>query len=111
METLNILYVGSIPHLIREELSMRMPHGFALTFLDDVFDVRTRVELIRMIDFLLGFPRGFGEEMKIMLHLKLVQLLSAGYDRFNIEAQHNWVYLSPTTEAPIKLPLQNTQFS
>jgi lactate dehydrogenase-like 2-hydroxyacid dehydrogenase len=88
-----------------------MPHGFALTFLDDVFDVRTRAERIRMTDHLLGFPRDFGEEMKIMLHLKLVQLLSAGYDRFNIEAQHNWVYLSPTTEAPIKLPLQNTQFS
>ena len=86
METLNILYVGSIPHLIREELSLRLPHGFALTFLDDVSDVRTRVERLRMTDFLLGFPRGFGEEMKIMTHLKLVQLLSAGYDRFNIEA-------------------------
>ncbi len=85
METLNILYVGSIPHLIREELSLRLPHGFALTFLDDVSDVRTRVERLRMTDFLLGFPRGFGEEMKIMTHLKLVQLLSAGYDRFNIE--------------------------
>ena len=86
METLNILYVGSILHLIREELSLRLPHGFALTFLDDVSDVRTRVERLRMTDFLLGFPRGFGEEMKIMTHLKLVQLLSAGYDRFNIEA-------------------------
>lgn len=86
METLNILYVGSIPHLIREELSLRLPHGFALTFLDDVSDVRTRVERLRMTDFLLGFPRGFGEEMKIMTHLKLVQLLSAGYDRFNIDA-------------------------
>ena len=86
METLNILYVGSIPHLIREELSLRLPHGFALTFLDDVSDARTRVERLRMTDFLLGFPRDFGEEMKIMTHLKLVQLLSAGYDRFNIEA-------------------------
>ena len=56
METLNILYVGSIPHLIREELSLRLPHGFALTFLDDVSDVRTRVERLRMTDFLLGFP-------------------------------------------------------
>ncbi|MCW3987583.1 MAG: 2-hydroxyacid dehydrogenase [Candidatus Bathyarchaeota archaeon] len=83
---MNILYVGSIPHLIREELSLRLPHGFALTFLDDVSDVRTRVERLRMTDFLLGFPRGFGEEMKIMTHLKLVQLLSAGYDRFNIDA-------------------------
>jgi len=67
-------------------MSLSLPHGFALTFLEDVSDARTRVERIRMTDFLLGFPRDFGEEMKIMPHLKLVQLLSAGYDRFNIKA-------------------------
>jgi phosphoglycerate dehydrogenase-like enzyme len=35
---------------------------------------------------MLGFPRDFREEMKDVSHLKLVQLLSAGYDNFNIEA-------------------------
>jgi len=86
VETLNILYVGSVPNQIREELSLRLPHGFALTFLEDVSDVRIRVERMRKTDFLLGFPRDFGEEIESMHHLKLVQLLSAGYDRFNVEA-------------------------
>ena len=86
METLNILYVGSMPHLIQEELSLRLPHGFVLTFLKDVSDAHTRIENIRKTDFLLGFPRDFREEMEFMPDLKLVQLLSAGYNRFNIEA-------------------------
>jgi phosphoglycerate dehydrogenase-like enzyme len=86
VETLNILYVGSVPNRIREELSLRLPHGFHLTFLDDSTDIHTQVTNIRKTDFLLGFPRDFGEEMESMSHLKLVQLLSAGYDRFNVEA-------------------------
>jgi phosphoglycerate dehydrogenase-like enzyme len=86
VETLNILYVGSVPNRIREELSLRLPHGFHLTFLDDSADVHTQVASIQKTDFLLGFPRDFGEEMESTSHLKLVQLLSAGYDRFNVEA-------------------------
>jgi phosphoglycerate dehydrogenase-like enzyme len=82
----NILYVGSVPPRIREELASQLPHGFHLTFLDDAVNKSTRNASLRQTDFLLGFPRDFGEEMAVMPQLKLVQLLSAGYDGFNVEA-------------------------
>lgn len=86
VDVFNILYVGAVPQRIRDELAARLPPGFHLTFLDDVGDDAPRNAMLRQTDFLLGFPRDFGEELSVMPRLKLVQLLSAGYDAFNVEA-------------------------
>ncbi len=86
MNRFNILYVGAVPQRIRDELAARLPPGFRLTFLDDAGDDAARHAMLRQTDFLLGFPRDFGEELAVMPRLKLVQLLSAGYDAFNVEA-------------------------
>ena len=86
VDVFTILYVGAVPQQIRDELAARLPHGFCLTFLDDAGDDAARNAMLRQTDFLLGFPRDFGEELAVMPRLKLVQLLSAGYDDFNVEA-------------------------
>ncbi len=86
VDVFNILYVGAVPHQIRDELAARLPPSFRLTFLDDAGTATDRNAMLRQTDFLLGFPRDFGDELAVMPRLKLVQLLSAGYDDFNVEA-------------------------
>lgn len=82
----NILYISEVPALIREELIKKLPEGFKLNFYSDYVDTQ-KVEVIKDSHFILGFPRDFTEEnLKQCKSLKMVQLLSAGYDYFNVEA-------------------------
>ena len=83
MEKLTILFSGSLPDLIRKELHARLPQDFELEFLNDK-PTSERAESVRKADFLMGSPRGCPEGFEEASKLKLVQLLSAGYDMFDV---------------------------
>ena len=74
-----------MPSLIREELIKKLPVGFKLNFHSD-FNEPQKIDVIKDSHFILGFPRDFTvENLKQCKNLKMVQILSAGYDYFNIE--------------------------
>jgi phosphoglycerate dehydrogenase-like enzyme len=86
LENLSIIYIGEVPDLIREELIERLPKGFNLQFYSD-YDKQKKNEALRNCNFILGFPRSFTiENLKKCKKLSMVQLLSAGYDYFDVEA-------------------------
>lgn len=75
-----------MPALIREELIKKLPVGFKLNFYSD-YDENQKIEVLKDSHFILGFPRDFTvENLKQCKNLKMVQLLSAGYDYFNVKA-------------------------
>jgi phosphoglycerate dehydrogenase-like enzyme len=69
------------------ELSLRMkPAGFALTKLSPRATAAETAEAVRNAEYLLGFPRYLPDEAYAnAARLKLVQVLSAGYDFLNVE--------------------------
>ena len=84
--TYRILYYGSVPEAVREELIRRLPEGFELEFYSEIETEEERRAFLRKADFIMGFPRGFtSEDMDTAENLKMVQLLSAGYDYFDVE--------------------------
>jgi len=62
-----------------------LPEGFNLDILSDV-DVEKKKESLKRAHILMGFPKGFTvDDLRSMENLRFVQLLTAGYDYFNIE--------------------------
>jgi len=75
-----------VPTLIKDELINKLPDGFKLNFYSD-YDETQKIDVLKDSHFILGFPRDFTvENLKQCRNLKMVQLLSAGYDYFNVEA-------------------------
>jgi phosphoglycerate dehydrogenase-like enzyme len=86
-----VLYHGSVPEAVREELFRKLPEGFKLEFHSEIETEKKRKDSLREADFIMGFPSGFtNEDMLTAENLKMVQLLSAGYDNFNIELAGKW---------------------
>jgi lactate dehydrogenase-like 2-hydroxyacid dehydrogenase len=84
--TYQILYYGSVPEAVREELIRRLPEGFKLEFYSEIKTEEKRRAYLRKVDFIMGFPRDFtDEDMDTAENLKMVQLLSAGYDYFDVD--------------------------
>ena len=84
MEKQLIQYSGAVPDVIRKRLYSELPDGFELEFLNEKKDPKEKEESLKKTSYIMGFPRGFTEEMRMAPHLKLVQLLSAGYDSFDV---------------------------
>ena len=85
MSKFNILYMGSVPEVIRCELRSRVPEGFALEFLNDKPEGEKN-RFLKETHFIMGFPRSISSrELRLSENLKMVQLLSAGYDDFDVE--------------------------
>ena len=85
MDHYNILYAGQVPNLVREELENNLPEGFSFTFFEELGE-KSKTAALEEADFLLGFPRGFtSKNLFSAKRLKMVQLLSAGYDYFDVE--------------------------
>ncbi|KON31486.1 hypothetical protein AC482_00800 [miscellaneous Crenarchaeota group-15 archaeon DG-45] len=85
MSKFNILYVGSVPEAIREELRSRLPEGFALEFLDEG-PPEERAGLLSEAHFIMGFPGSITPRaLRMAGNLRMVQLLSAGYDELDME--------------------------
>lgn len=86
MHKFSILYDGEIPQLMRKEMCLRLPKGCKLEFLSDKSSKDERDASLQNADFLMGFPTTISEDqLKSAKNLKLVQLLSAGYDTFDVE--------------------------
>ncbi len=86
MRKLNVLYVGQIPDPIRKELSLRLPVGLALEFLSDKSTNAERLESLQSAHFLMGFPDSISaDDLETATNLRLVQLLSAGYEVFDVQ--------------------------
>ena len=82
----NIVYIGDVPSLVRDELYSRLPDGFSLSLWTEKPTDQERKELLRQAHFIMGFPRTLSQdELELAKNLKLVQLLSAGYDSFDID--------------------------
>lgn len=85
MSKFKILYIGSVPDAIRCELHSRVPEGFTLEFLHDKSEEEID-DCLREAHFIMGFPRSItSRELKLSENLRMVQLLSAGYDAFDVE--------------------------
>jgi phosphoglycerate dehydrogenase-like enzyme len=81
-----ILYFGEVPLEIREKLEESLPEGYVLEFYSDKESKEECHEALNRAEFILGFPRGLSrEELVRCENLKMVQLLSAGYDYFDID--------------------------
>jgi phosphoglycerate dehydrogenase-like enzyme len=86
MQKLNILYEGQIPKTIRKELCLLLPEGFELEFSSDKTTKDERAESLQKAHFLMGFPGPISaDELETATSVKLVQLLSAGYELFDVE--------------------------
>ena len=82
----NILYAGQVPSLIRKELENNLPEEFSLVFYENLNE-EGKITALEEADFLMGFPRGFtSENLFSAKKLKMVQLLSAGYDYFDVKS-------------------------
>jgi phosphoglycerate dehydrogenase-like enzyme len=65
-----------------------LPPGFDIEILDAA-DPRRRIEQLESADFLMGFLRGMPlgrDDYRHLKRVKLIQLLSAGYDNIDLEA-------------------------
>jgi phosphoglycerate dehydrogenase-like enzyme len=65
-----------------------LPPGFDIEILDAA-DPERRIEQLRGADFLMGFLRGMPlgkDDYRHLNHVKLIQLLSAGYDNIDLDA-------------------------
>ena len=88
MSKLNILYVArssEVPDKVRRDLYDRLPGGFSLEILSDM-DFEEREGRLKRAHILMGFPKGLtDDDLRSMENLRFVQLLTAGYDYFNVE--------------------------
>ena len=74
-----------VPEAVLAAARDRVPAGFSLTLCDETVDAQTRRARIGATEFVLlyGLPFDAAEGAK---SVKLLQLLSAGYDRLDVEA-------------------------
>ena len=82
----NVLYYGSVPEDVREKLTRKLPEEFNLEFYLEIETKEERKKSLQKADFIMGFPFSFTEENLLTTkNLKMVQLLSARYDFFDIK--------------------------
>ncbi|MGH7987907.1 MAG: 2-hydroxyacid dehydrogenase [Candidatus Binataceae bacterium] len=75
-----------MPPDVLEQFQLMKPPGFILKMLPPIADAATIAAAMRESEYLMGFPRYLPEQAYLdARRLKLVQVLSAGYDFVNIE--------------------------
>ena len=86
VEKIVFLYrVGHIPQEVIDHASETVPSGYSLTFSPEEHTDDERRKLISDADHLICYGRGF-EDFDVLKKVKIFQVLSAGFDRFNIPA-------------------------
>ncbi len=80
------LYSGShVPGIIIEQATSMAPEGFSLQFCENKTPESERREALGNADYVMAYAVGF-EDFDVVGKARLFQLLSAGYDRFDLEA-------------------------
>src|SRR5712691_202996 len=103
-----ILFAPRQPEVILDIARSLTPVGFELM----VADVGTAefYQAAADAEYYLGLARQMGGEFfRAAPKLRLVQLLSAGYDRVDVEAARRRACPSPTTGAPTRSPWPSTR--
>ena len=96
-------------HMVKEQL----PAGFRMDFLEQSSPADTRLEKIARADFMLAYPGNPTEdELNAAKHLKLFQMLSAGYEWIDLELfKKTRGCRLPITAEPTRQPWLNMPFS
>ena len=84
----NILFLYNkaiVPDLILETARTMLPEGFALTLCDNTASIDARRESVSGADFVVLYGAGF-DDVDVAQNVRLLQLLSAGYDRLDLNA-------------------------
>ncbi len=85
-ETIVFVHGNDIPPDIIALAEAMQPPGFTVQHLPSGISVEEIIAAMREAEYLMGFIRFLPDEAFTQAsHVKLIQLLSAGYDRFNIQ--------------------------
>ena len=80
------LYSGShVPDVIIEQAKSKVPDGFSLIFCENGTPDSERRAALADADYVMAYAVGF-EDFDVAGRARLFQLLSAGYDRFDLAA-------------------------
>ena len=86
-DTENILLLfnkSNIPDRILEDAKAQTPDGFTLTLCDSTLSDADRREKVGQADYIIAYGMGF-DDFDVAEKVKLFQVLSAGYDRLDLE--------------------------
>lgn len=85
-ETIVFLYSAShVPDLIRDAAMKQVPSGFQLELCESATDAGTRRDRVAEADYLMLYGVGF-DDVDVANRVRLLQILSAGYDRLDVPA-------------------------
>jgi len=85
---MKILFTPTMAPAVAEIGESLLPAGFTLEYLAPTSDAQRRRDQLEQADFLMGFFSGSrlsADEYRLLRKARLLQLLSAGYDGFDLE--------------------------
>jgi len=85
MEKIVFLYKqANVPDEIIEAIKLRTPAGFEVIFCEEKMPTEERRKYVAIADYFMLYTVGF-DDLDVAKKAKLMQILSAGYDRLNVK--------------------------